>query len=124
MIRELKNINKVPPGGYIFVTDKPEKIILEDYTLLRLVKRVSNHYKINNLTLPANLPSIIQQQMCATLPPEHCKNVSEGVGDTVYKLTTATGIKALAHRKHKSSGVCKGCAARQSRLNKLLPYRR
>jgi hypothetical protein len=42
-----------------------------------------------------------------------------GVGDTIARFTKATGIKKLAD---KIPGGC-GCEARQSALNKMLPYK-
>lgn len=44
---------------------------------------------------------------------------SKGLGDTIEKITTATGIKAIAD---KIPGGC-GCAQRKETLNKLLPYK-
>jgi len=43
-----------------------------------------------------------------------------GFGDTIARFTKATGIKKLAD---KIPGGC-GCEARQSALNKMLPYKR
>ncbi len=40
---------------------------------------------------------------------------SKGLGDTVEKITKATGIKSVV-------GDCKGCEERKERLNKLFPY--
>ena len=40
---------------------------------------------------------------------------SKGLGDTVEKITKATGIKSVV-------GDCKGCEERKQRLNKLFPY--
>ena len=38
--------------------------------------------------------------------------ISEGLGDTVAKLTTYLGVKP-----------CEGCARRQALLNKIFPYK-
>ena len=40
---------------------------------------------------------------------------SKGLGDTVAKITKATGVKDIV-------GDCKGCNERQEKLNKLFPY--
>ena len=45
--------------------------------------------------------------------------VSRGLGDTIDKITTATGIKAAVKAV---AGDC-GCGERQGKLNRLLPYR-
>ena len=42
---------------------------------------------------------------------------SKGLGDTVAKITKATGIKDVV-------GECKGCNKRQEKLNKLFPYKK
>jgi hypothetical protein len=44
---------------------------------------------------------------------------SKGLGDTIEKFTTATGIKKLAD---KIPGGC-GCQKRKNALNKLIPYK-
>ena len=43
---------------------------------------------------------------------------SKGLGDTIAKITKATGIKALVK---KIPGDC-GCNKRQDKLNKMFPY--
>jgi len=45
-------------------------------------------------------------------------NKSQGLGDTIEKFTTATGIKKLADR---IPGGC-GCKARKEALNRMFPY--
>ena len=49
-------------------------------------------------------------------------NKSRGLGDTVYKITHATGLDKLAEMYTKITGKPCGCAERQEALNKLLPY--
>ena len=45
-------------------------------------------------------------------------NKSQGLGDTIEKFTTATGIKKLAD---KIPGGCV-CKARKEKLNQMFPY--
>jgi len=45
-------------------------------------------------------------------------NESKGLGDSIEKFTTATGIKKLAD---KIPGGC-GCKARKEKLNQMFPY--
>ena len=45
---------------------------------------------------------------------------SKGLGDTIEKITAATGIKAIAD---KIPGGC-GCAKRKEKLNKAFPYKK
>jgi hypothetical protein len=48
---------------------------------------------------------------------------SKGLGDTIEKITTATGVKAVVNKVTKIVGVndC-GCKARRDALNRVLPY--
>jgi hypothetical protein len=48
---------------------------------------------------------------------------SKGLGDTVQKITTATGIKSLTQLAMKATGFkdC-GCDKRKNWLNKQFPY--
>jgi hypothetical protein len=43
---------------------------------------------------------------------------SQGLGDTIEKFTTVTGIKKLAD---KIPGGC-GCKSRKEKLNNMFPY--
>lgn len=44
---------------------------------------------------------------------------SKGLGDTIHKITTKTGIAAIVK---KNIGDC-GCAERRKTLNELFPYK-
>ncbi len=54
-----------------------------------------------------------------------CKmeNKSKGLGDTIEKITTATGVKAMVEKVAKAVGAddC-GCKARKDALNRVFPY--
>ena len=45
---------------------------------------------------------------------------SKGLGDTIEKITTATGIKKFVHKV--AGGGC-GCNKRKQTLNKVFPYK-
>ena len=47
---------------------------------------------------------------------------SKGLGDTIEKITKATGIKAGVDYVFDKLGVDCGCEARKEKLNKLFPY--
>jgi hypothetical protein len=47
---------------------------------------------------------------------------SKGLGDTVYKITKATGIKKIVDTVSESMGKPCGCNARKEKLNKVFPY--
>ena len=50
------------------------------------------------------------------------KNKSKGLGDTVAKITKATGIKKVVDTVVKATGKDCGCAKRQQTLNRFFPY--
>ena len=50
------------------------------------------------------------------------KNKSKGLGDTVAKITKATGIKKVVDTVSKVTGKDCGCNKRQDTLNRLFPY--
>lgn len=52
------------------------------------------------------------------------KKPSEGLGDTIDKITTVTGIKKVVKVVSEAVGVddC-GCEERRKKLNKAVPYK-
>ncbi len=48
---------------------------------------------------------------------------SRGLGDTVEKITTVTGIKAVVDKVSQVSGKPCGCKERRDALNRLYPYK-
>lgn len=49
---------------------------------------------------------------------------SKGLGDTIEKITEATGIKAVVDKVSELTGLDCGCEARKEALNKLFPYKK
>ena len=47
---------------------------------------------------------------------------SEGLGDTIHKITTATGIKKVVDTVSNATGKECGCGKRRKTLNQLFPY--
>ena len=47
---------------------------------------------------------------------------SKGLGDTIEKMTAATGIKKLAEKYTQVTGKDCGCNKRKAALNKAFPY--
>lgn len=47
---------------------------------------------------------------------------SKGFGDTVEKITTATGIKKVVDTVSKVTGKPCGCKERKEKLNNMFPY--
>ena len=50
------------------------------------------------------------------------KNKSKGLGDTIAKITKATGIKKVVDTVSKITNKDCGCNKRQDTLNRLFPY--
>jgi len=47
---------------------------------------------------------------------------SKGLGDTIEKITKATGIKKVVETVSKATGKECGCKKRQDTLNRAFPY--
>lgn len=47
---------------------------------------------------------------------------SKGLGDTIEKFTTATGIKKVVETVAKATGTDCGCKQRRDALNRAFPY--
>lgn len=47
---------------------------------------------------------------------------SRGLGDSIAKITEATGIKAVVHKISEAVGRDCGCQNRQNKLNERFPY--
>ena len=47
---------------------------------------------------------------------------SKGLGDSIEKLTKATGIKKVVDTVSKATGKDCGCNKRKNTLNRLFPY--
>jgi len=50
------------------------------------------------------------------------ENKSKGLGDTIAKITEATGIKKVVNIVSEAVDKDCGCEKRQSTLNRLFPY--
>tara|TARA_R110002020_G_scaffold134960_2_gene301337 strand:- start:2039 stop:2203 length:165 start_codon:yes stop_codon:yes gene_type:complete len=49
---------------------------------------------------------------------------SRGLGDSIHKITKATGIKSVVDRGSKALGTDCGCDKRRDTLNRLIPYQK
>lgn len=47
---------------------------------------------------------------------------SKGLGDSIEKITKATGVKKVVEAVSKATGKNCGCAARRDSLNRMFPY--
>ena len=52
------------------------------------------------------------------------KQKSEGIGDTIEKITEATGVKKAVELFSKVTGIDCGCDKRKEKLNKMFSYKR
>ena len=48
---------------------------------------------------------------------------SKGLGDTIEKITKATGIKKVVNKVNKITGKDCGCNKRKDTLNRFFPYK-
>ena len=48
---------------------------------------------------------------------------SQGIGDTIAKITRATGVKAAVDAVSEATGRGCGCQERQNKLNEMFPYK-
>ena len=54
-------------------------------------------------------------------------STSRGLGDTIHKVTSATGIKRIADtiaQKRKGTAECTPCEKRRQAFNKAFPYQK
>jgi hypothetical protein len=49
---------------------------------------------------------------------------SQGLGDTIEKITKATGIKTVVDKVSEGLNIPCGCQQRKEKLNKLIPYKK
>jgi hypothetical protein len=49
---------------------------------------------------------------------------SKGLGDTIEKITTSTGIKTVVDKVSKATGKECGCSKRKDSLNRAFPYKK
>ena len=54
--------------------------------------------------------------------PQQKQPQSKGLGDTIEKFTTATGIKKVVETVAKATGKDCGCKERRDALNRAFPY--
>jgi hypothetical protein len=50
------------------------------------------------------------------------KKVSKGIGDSIERITKATGIKKVVDKISEVTGIDCGCEERKEALNKMFPY--
>jgi hypothetical protein len=48
---------------------------------------------------------------------------SRGLGDSIHKFTTKTGIKTIVDKVSEGLNIPCGCEARREALNKAVPYK-
>jgi hypothetical protein len=49
---------------------------------------------------------------------------SKGLGDSIEKITTKTGIKTITEKVSEGLGIPCGCKERKEKLNNLFPYKK
>jgi hypothetical protein len=76
---------------------------------------------------PARLPQPSPKQTTGFFKEENTEDAGssgpQGLGDTVAKITEATGIKAVVDAVGEATGRDCGCQERQNKLNEMFPYK-
>ena len=54
---------------------------------------------------------------------DESESESQGIGDTIAKITRATGVKAAVDAVSEATGRDCGCQKRQNALNEMFPYK-
>lgn len=113
----------VPQGGFFFVTEL-ERTLVKCANLKGLVRKVADFHHSKNADVPKDLENEIVCQICYRNPAWCVQEISEGLGDTVSKITRRAGVAPmLARIQNIHMGTCTGCNSRKKRLNKAVPYR-
>jgi len=50
------------------------------------------------------------------------QNKSRGLGDSIEKFTSVTGIKSVVEKGARALGTDCGCSQRRDSLNRMFPY--
>jgi len=53
----------------------------------------------------------------------HPELKSKGLGDTIEKITTVTGVKAIVNKISEVTETDCGCEKRKDTLNRVFPYK-
>ena len=72
--------------------------------------------KLIGFSNATGLPSGQHRRIENLTPP------SRGLGDTIEKITKATGIKTIVEKAAKAVGKDCGCGKRKEKLNNIFPY--
>jgi len=51
------------------------------------------------------------------------QNKSQGLGDSIHKFTSVTGMKSVVERGARALGSDCGCDNRRDTLNRMFPYK-
>lgn len=108
-------------GGYIVACKQAEiePLSVSEFACMsgRVGVALVMHY---TLPLAEGYAKLMRDEINDT--PRHVAEQSRGLGDTVAKVTHATGLDKLAALYTEITGKPCGCHERQEALNKLLPY--
>jgi hypothetical protein len=81
-----------------------------------------NHYQIDMIASQEEELETMQEQEFFMNDPR-IPIESRGIGDTLAKITKATGIKKAVDTVFDAIGKDCGCTERQSKLNRMFPYK-
>ena len=84
------------------------------------LKFIEDHQPV--IAAPVPVPSVETQSDTVVMKECGACSESKGLGDTIAKITHATGLDKLAELYTHVTGKPCGCTKRQEVLNKLIPY--
>jgi len=123
-MKRLSRKDTVPPGGFKYFV-KATKTWLKAPDWKTIVQRARGHHQANGIDIPENLPELIEDQLCAALPPGHC-NYEDGQPVVLHRTSlgfaevirgTATLGDWLIHGKklvpdaeaNRRAAICAAC---------------
>jgi hypothetical protein len=84
----MHNVNESPPGGFRYRVPETGMMFKDFTSLYDLQNALVKHYSSNGLSVPANLPALIQDQLCLLIPPERCYSDDPSVRSWAYYRLT------------------------------------
>jgi len=113
-MRRFRVSNVVPPGGKYFYTTPEDGLWFSEPSMVVLMAKLSRYYTDSPYELPTNLAELVEDYMCAHLPPGFCNG-----GDvSPTRLITLTEIKDATTKAIQATDtrVTPGEAAARARI--------
>jgi hypothetical protein len=95
MILRLVKYNEGPPDGFRF-KDPIDGHWTRTVTWQDLLKEAKNHRRVNNLPIPANFDTVIEQQLCELLPPECSRSDEPKRPNYAHRVTYTEALEGVS----------------------------